>query len=292
MKKIVIVGLGLIGGSLAAALRGFEGYTVTGVDIDEKVLEFARENRIADRLTADTEAAVSEGDLIICCMHPDGIVRFLNQYAGAFKPGTLVTDVCGVKAAVMAAAASLPDTIDFIGGHPMAGKERGGIENFSPKLFIGSHYIITPRPGGKSENIELMRRIANHLGSRDLVVTTPERHDEIIAYTSQIMHILACAICDDPIMFDCLGFEGGSFRDCTRVAALDAKLWSELFGMNGKALSAVIGRLEDSLKSYREVIEENDAQALYEKLKYSSDRKRQMNIEHSRGDDYKETPQG
>lgn len=288
MKKIVIVGLGLIGGSLAAALRDFEDYTVTGVDNDEEVLRFAREQGIANELTCDAEAAVREGDLVVCCLHPKGITDFLKRYSRMFKPGSLVSDVCGVKSAVMEAASALPDSIDFIGGHPMAGKEKGGIWNFSPGLFKGAHYLITPSHGSRSENIELMGRIADYIGARDLIITSPEQHDRIIAYTSQIMHVLACSICEEPDMFDCLGFEGGSFRDCTRVAALDAKLWTELFSMNGDALSGVIKRLEDSLSAYREIIEQKDEQALYEKLKYASDRKKRMNIEHARGDDYRE----
>ena len=130
-----------------------------------------------------------------------------------------------------------------------------------------------------------MERMAQHMGFRDVVNTTPEQHDAIIAYTSQVMHVMAVAVCDDPDLFSCKGFEGGSFRDCTRVAALDVPLWSELFSLNAPALTKVIRRLEDNLRAYREVLEAGDTETLTEKLRYSSDRKRQMNIEARRGDD-------
>ena len=117
------------------------------------------------------------------------------------------------------------------------------------------------------------------MGFRDVVNTTPEHHDAIIAYTSQVMHIMAVAVCDDPDLFGCKGFEGGSFRDCTRVAALDVPLWTELFSMNAPALCKVIRNLEDNLRAYREVIESGDTGALADKLTWSANRKRKMNLE-------------
>ena len=132
-----------------------------------------------------------------------------------------------------------------------------------------------------------MERMARHMGFRDIVNTTPEQHDAIIAYTSQVMHVMAAAVCDDPDLFTCKGFEGGSFRDCTRVAALDVPLWTELFSLNAPALTVVIRRLEENLRSYREVLEAGDTARLAEKLTWSSDRKRRMNVEAKRGDDVK-----
>lgn len=285
MKNIVIVGLGLIGGSLAMALKGFEGYTVVGVDTDSEVRRLAKERDI-DIVTDDTKSALEGGDVVFCCLHPRGIIRFLKEHRDHFKPGALVIDVCGVKTAVMESAENLPGSVDFIGSHPMAGKERGGIINSGKKLFHGAHYIITPTENSRPENIALLGRIAKYIGCADMVTTTAGKHDEIIAYTSQIMHILAVSICDDPIMFDCLGFEGGSFRDCTRVAALEPRLWAELFAMNTGPLTAAISRLEDNLKAYREAIESGDLALLQERLRASSDRKKKMNIERRRGDDF------
>jgi len=285
MKNIVIVGLGLIGGSLAAALHGFEDYTITGVDTDPEVRRYAAEHGIADEVTDDTPSALRQADVVFLCMHPAGILDALEAYQGIFKPGALVTDVGGVKSAVMEKAACLPETVDFIGAHPMAGKERGGIQNAGANLFCGAHYIMTPGPASTPEHIALLERMTEYMGFRDVVKTTPEHHDAIIAYTSQAMHIMAVSICDDPFMFDCIGFEGGSFRDCTRVAALEPDLWTQLFTLNAPALMETLERFESHLRAYREVIASGDREKLMDMLQSSSDRKRRMNLEHRRGDD-------
>ncbi len=278
-KQIAIIGLGLIGASLSMALKGFEDYEVVGVDSDPATLDFARAHGAAHRVTSDAQAAIRGADVVFLCLHPGAIVDFMSTYRDQFKPGSLVTDVCGIKTAIMEAAAVLPPSVDFIGCHPMAGKETSGIWNADRDLFRGAHYIITPRPQSRPEHVALLKRIAAHLGCRDVVDTTTAKHDAIIAYTSQVMHIMAVAVCDDPDLFDCKGFEGGSFRDCTRVAALDVPLWTELFSMNAPALTKVIRNLEDNLRAYREVIEGGDTAALAEKLAWSADRKRHMDLE-------------
>ncbi|MBP1736665.1 MAG: Arogenate dehydrogenase [Oscillospiraceae bacterium] len=278
-KTMVIAGLGLIGGSLAMALRGFEGYEIVGVDIDPATLAFAAAHGAGDRVTGGAAQAVKEASIVFLCLHPAGILRFLEEHRGDFSPGTLVADVCGVKTAIMDAAEALPHGIDFIGCHPMAGKETSGIQSAEAGLFQGAHFIITPRRESKPEHVALLERLAAYIGCRDVVNTTPERHDAIIAYTSQVMHILAVAVCDDPELFACKGFEGGSFRDCTRVAALDVPLWTQLFSMNTPALTKVIARLEDHLRAYREVLESGDIEGLTRKLADSSERKRRMNLE-------------
>ena len=270
MKKLVYVGLGLIGGSMAIASRGFEDYEVIGLDVSEPTLRFAAEHGVADRMTRDA-GILKEADVTFLCLHPQGIVRFLTEHKDDFKPGSLVTDVCGIKTAIMAAAQALPPEVDFIGCHPMAGKETSGVENADGGLFRNAHFILTPRGSSTPGHMAL--------GFRDVVRTTPEEHDAIIAYTSQVMHIMAVAVCDDPDLFTCKGFEGGSFRDCTRVAALDVPLWTQLFSMNAPALVKVIQTLEDNLRSYREVIESGNVEALSHKLAASAARKRKMNLE-------------
>lgn len=277
-KQLLIVGLGLIGGTCALALQGFEDYEIVGLDISPETLKKAAELDIAHRLT-DDPAAVSQADLVILSLHPQGIVDFLQDHRADFKPGALVIDVCGVKTAVMEAAACLPDTVSFIGCHPMAGSEKSGVENACACLFHAAHFIVTPREDSKAEHLALLTRMAFHMGFRDVVKTTPAEHDAIIAYTSQMMHVLALAVCDDPDLFLCRGFEGGSFRDCTRVAALDVPLWTQLFSLNAPALAAVIARLEDSLRAYRLTLESGDAAVLTEKLRCSSERKKQMLLE-------------
>ena len=278
-KQIAIIGLGLIGGSMAMALKGFGEFEIVGVDTDRATLDCAAGHGVADRLTDDAGAAIAGADLVFLCLRPKGIVDFLHAHRDDFKPGALVTDVCGIKTAIVDAAAVLPPQVGFIGGHPMAGKETSGVFHADGKLFQGAHYILTPRPGHRPEHLDLLRRVAAHIGCRDVVETTTQKHDAIIAYTSQVMHIMAVAVCDDPDLFECRGFEGGSFRDCTRVAALDVPLWTQLFSMNAPALTKVIRDLEDNLRAYRLVLERGDTAALTQKLAWSADRKRRMNLE-------------
>ena len=283
--NIAVIGLGLIGGSIAMGLKGFENALVTGVVRSQRTLELALERQACDRVTLDPMEILPEADVVWLCMQPKAILNFLQEHKDHFKSGALVTDVCGIKTAVMEAAKVLPEDVDFIGCHPMAGKETSKLDNAEPTLFRNAHFILTPRAESTQEHIALMERMAEYMGFRDVVNTTPEQHDAIIAYTSQVMHVMAVAVCDDPDLFVCKGFEGGSFRDCTRVAALDVPLWSELFSLNTPALTTVIRRLEDNLRAYREVLEAGDVEKLEEKLTYSSQRKRQMNVEVRRCDD-------
>ncbi len=277
-KIIAVVGLGLIGGSLAAGLRGFEDYKIVGVVRRQETADYALSHGVVDEVTLDPMSVLPQADVVWLCMNPQGIVDYMAKYAHVFQPGALVTDVGGIKTAIMEGAKVLPPEVDFIGCHPMAGTEFSGIEHSFPTMFQRAHFILTPRQESTQSHIALLRRCGAYLGCSDIVMTTPERHDDIIAYTSQLMHIMAVAVCDDEDLFQCRGFEGGSFRDCTRVAALDVPLWTQLFSMNAPALSRVIQRLEDNLHAYRLAVEAGDAAALSDKLTYSADRKRQMNL--------------
>ena len=276
-KNIVIVGLGLIGGSIARALQGFEDFERIGVDVSQPTMRYAIENGVVDRIEEDPIQALAQGDLVFLCLHPRGIVDFLAEHRTHFKPGAMVTDVCGVKGAILKGAAVLPDTVSFVGGHPMAGTEFSGIEHSLANMFQGAHYILTPNGQSSPEHIALMERLARHVGCADVIKTTPEQHDAIIAYTSQMMHIIAVSVCDDENLFQYQGFEGDSFRSCTRVAALDVPLWTQLFSMNSDALCAALEHLETHLRQYRQAILSGDTRTLSEKLSFSAARKRQMN---------------
>lgn len=276
-KHIVIVGLGLIGGSMARALRGFEDYELIGVDVSQPTLRYAVENGIVDRAEGDPVKALAQGDLVFLCLHPRGIVEFMACHRAHFKPGAMVTDVCGVKGAVLEGAKVLPPTVSFLGGHPMAGTEFSGIQHSLVNMFQGAHYILTPNAQTSPEHLALMERLARHVGCADVVKTTPEQHDAIIAYTSQMMHVIAVSVCDDENLFQYQGFEGDSFRGCTRVAALDVPLWTQLFSMNADALCAALEHLEDHLRQYRQAIQAGDLDALSQKLAFSAARKRKMN---------------
>lgn len=285
-KRIAIIGLGLIGGSLAMALKGFEEYKVVGVVRRQATADYAMAHGICDEVTRDTRAALRQADVTVLCINPKDIVWFMEEYRDDFRPNSLVTDVCGIKGAVMEAAKVLPDTVDFIGGHPMAGTEFSGIEHALPDMFRNAHYIITPRTDSRPEHIALLERMALHVGCRDVVNTTPEEHDAIIAYTSQMMHIIAVAVCDDENLFACQGFEGSSFRGCTRVADLDVDLWTQLFSMNREALSAALDRLAENLDAYRRALRSGDGETLQRKLAWSAGRKHRTVLGERSADPY------
>lgn len=285
MKKILVVGLGLIGGSMAMALRGFEDFEVVGAVRSQSTYSKAAERHAADRLTFDPAGELPGADVVVLCQDPAGIIGFLREHRERFKPGCLIWDVCGVKTAVMEAAQCLPSGVDFIGCHPMAGKEVSGIDNAEGTLFRNTHFIVTPGPAATAEHLELLRRMADHCRFGDVIITTPERHDEMIAYTSQLMHVIAVSVCADEGLFSCKGFEGGSFRDCTRVAALDPAMWTQLFTLNAPALCQVVGALEERLRQYRQAIETGDREALSAMLACASGRKKQIDLERARGDD-------
>ncbi|MBD5118729.1 MAG: prephenate dehydrogenase/arogenate dehydrogenase family protein [Clostridiales bacterium] len=286
MKKILVVGLGLIGGSLAMALQGFEDYEVVGAARSQSTYDKAVAKHAANRVTFDPAAELPGADVVILCQDPAGIIGFLRDNRDRFKPGCLVLDVCGVKTAVMDAAAEyLPDGVDFIGCHPMAGKEVSGIDNAEGTLFRNTHFIVTPGPRATAEHLDLLHRMAKYCQFGDVIETTPERHDEMIAYTSQMMHVIAVSVCDNEELFSCVGFEGGSFRDCTRVAALDPAMWTQLFTLNAPALSKIVSELEERIHQYRVAIENNDRETLCAMLASASNRKKQINLERARGDD-------
>ena len=277
-KTLAIIGLGLIGGSLAIALKGFEDYEIVGVDVSQPTLRYAAEHGVGDRVTERAEEVLPQADVVALALHPQGILDFLAAHRDRFKPGALVWDVCGIKTAILEGAQGLPDTVDFIGCHPMAGTEFSGVEHAFGEMFQNSHFLMVPRTGSKPEHMALLERLAAYIGCKDVCRTTPEAHDALIAYTSQVMHIIAVAVCDDPDLFSCRGFEGSSFRACTRVAALDVGLWTQLFSLNRPALLTVLDRLLDNLQSYRDALASGDRQALADKLARSAARKRQMEL--------------
>ena len=277
-KTLAIIGLGLIGGSLAIALKGFEDYEVVGVDVSQPTLRYAAEHGVGDRVTEKAAEVLPQADVVALALHPQGILDFLTEHRERFKPGALVWDVCGVKTAILEGAQGLPDTVDFIGCHPMAGTEFSGVEHAFGEMFQNSHFLMVPRESSKPEHMALLERLAAYIGCKDVCRTTPEAHDALIAYTSQVMHIIAVAVCDDPDLFSCRGFEGSSFRGCTRVAALDVGLWTQLFSLNRSALLTVLDRLLDNLQSYRDALASGDRQALADKLARSAARKRQMEL--------------
>ena len=266
-KQIAIIGLGLLGGSRAMALRGFEDSELVGVDRDPDTLAFAAAHGVADRLTDDAPAVLSQADVVYLCLHPRGIVRFLEANRDRFKPGALVTDVCGIKTAIVEGAAVLPEAVDFIGGHPMAGKERGGFTASAEDLYVGASMILTPDKRTDMRLLETLKAFFLDLGFAGLTFSTPEEHDRIIAFTSQLAHIVSSAYVKSPEAQKRRGFSAGSFQDMTRVARLDEDMWTELFLDDEDFLTAELEELIGHLTDYRNALRAKDTQRLHDLLK-------------------------
>ncbi len=267
--SILIVGLGLIGGSLAKALRGFRGGIVYGVDKDKDVIKQAMADGIIENGFEDIFQA-PECELTVLCVKPELTLNMLKS--APFTDGGLVTDVCGVKQYFEEYVKNR--NFRYIGGHPMAGKEVGGYANSDAKLFENASYLLTPPEDALEKDIELLKEMATYIGCRKTVLTTTKEHDEMIAYTSQLMHVVAAALCDNPLLDNAEGFSAGSLRDCTRVAKMDSKMWTELLMANKEALAACINSFEKSLDTVKAALDNDDPDALLSFLENSSSRKR------------------
>lgn len=262
--KIMIVGLGLIGGSMAYALRGFKNAEIIGVDIDPETRRKAVKEKAVHRACADMSDAAYEADLIIMCTYPDLAVKLLEEHRDELKRGVVVTDVCGVKTDVSRRIRrALPDHADYVGGHPMAGKEVEGFDNACPELFWMTGYIITPFADSKPESVKLIKELAHFIGATRITVASPEEHDAIIAYTSDLMHVSASALCLTYPEKMNRAYTAGSFRDCTRIARINPELWTELFLSNAKNIAAEIDRLIENLNTIKSAILSNDEKGLY-----------------------------
>ena len=271
-KKIAVVGLGLIGGSVLKALQGFEQAVFFGIDMQPGVIEQAEKEGLIQNQDLSNDEMLACADVVFVCLPPDATISFVNE--NKFKNGALVTDVCGVKRAILEKIQN-PD-IDFVGGHPMAGKETSGFAASEANLFQNAVYLLTPQPHNEDSHIELLKRMIAYMGCRETVMTTPAEHDDMIAYTSQLMHVVAVTLCDNQHLDRAKSFSAGSLRDCTRVAKLDSKLWTRLFLHNKSALHACIEEFETSLNTLKELVIEEDEQGLESYLSQCSDRKKKF----------------
>lgn len=274
--KIMFIGLGLIGGSMALALQGYPGLERYAVECDEQTrFEALGRDAVRAAWPCAQDAPLEEMDTVVLCLHPQAAADFVREQAHRIKPGALLTDVCGVKKPLYEAVQEIGDRrFVYLGGHPVAGRERGGFANATGDLFRGAHYILTPDASVPESSIRLVEQLVTFMGCADVIRSTPEAHDERIAYTSQLMHVMALALCDQHLLFDSYGFEGGSFRGATRVAALDPKLWCELFWANRQTLADLTDELIARLGEYSALLRGEDREALLERLTVSSDRKK------------------
>ncbi len=261
--KIAIIGLGIIGGSAAYALKGFKSGSIVGCDRNPRTREAALKAGAVDRVYSDAKDAIDRADLVILATYPDGIVNTVAENRACFKKGAVITDMCGVKTGISADMAKvLPDGVDYVGGHPMAGKETDGFESAAPDMFEGCGFIITPTDFSKQESIMLVQEMAEYMGAKKIAVSEPELHDSTIAYTSDLMHIAASALCLDFHENMSLAYTAGAFRDCTRVAYINPELWTELFLANRENTVKEIDRFINSISQLRDAIADKDEKRL------------------------------
>lgn len=265
--KIAVIGLGIIGGSVAYALHGFKNAEIVGYDKDSDVSAEAERKGAIDRAAKDTAEAVSGADLVIICTYPKSIVKIVKDNREYLKNGAVVCDFCGVKSEVSTRIAEvLPDSVDYVGGHPMAGKEVEGFENAEPNLFDNCGFIVTPAESSEKESVDLICDMASHIGASRIAVSTPQKHDEIIAYTSDLMHIASAGLCLDFNDDMNLAYTAGAFRDCTRIALINPTMWTEIFMANADNTIKEIDRYIASLKRFREAVANRDERLMYELL--------------------------
>lgn len=271
--NIAIIGLGLIGGSLAKSIKTYTKYRCWGMDCDQQALTKALADGAIDRKISPEQ--LKDAQLTIVCLHPQATVEVLLANSDHFNPQGLVIDVCGVKKAVMDAV--LPTLkakgVTFIGTHPMAGREFSGYDYATNDLFSHASFIMTPPENTPSEAIDFLERLAIELGFKRVVITTPAEHDATIAFTSQLAHIVSNGYIKSPTLKNESGFSAGSFLDLTRVARLNPAMWTQLFLYNREALLFEIDTIIKHLEEYQEALVENDGERLQYLLKIGSDLK-------------------
>lgn len=265
--NIAVVGLGLIGGSLAKALKTRTGHNVFGADLNEETMLLARLSGAVDAPLTDENLAVM--DLVLIAIRPLAAISWAEKHFFHLKKGAVVVDMCGVKREVaekMDACTCKTDVL-YIGGHPMAGKERGKFQNAAENLFVGASMILTPGKNAMPDTLENLNNLFTDIGFARIVFTTPDEHDRIIAYTSQLAHITSSAYIKSPEALRQRGFSAGSFRDMTRVAFMDEDMWTELFLLNADYLTGQVHLLIENLKEYEKALREKDADTLKSLLK-------------------------
>lgn len=271
---IAIVGLGLIGGSLAKTIRARTRCRVLGTDSDPRVIEKALLNRAID--AEATDQALAEADLVFLCLYPAAAVEFAAAH-GALLKGSVVCDVSGIKRWICARMPEIAakNGFTFIGVHPMAGKERSGFDASDSALFQGASFITVPC-GAPEKLLNELESFAVQLGFGRCVRTTPEEHDRMIAFTSQLPHVLACAYVQSPCCPKHNGFSAGSYRDVSRVARINETLWTELFLENREPLCDELDLLIRNICAIRDAAKDGDAETLRSLLQKSREIKERL----------------
>lgn len=276
--NITIVGLGLIGGSYAKALRNLNPNKLYGIDVNKESLNNALKMGIIDEGFTDGKIALGKSHLIIIALYPNEAIKFIQDNVLSIKPGAVITDTCGLKQNIIEKVNKiLPKTLEFIGGHPIAGKESQGFGCSSKNIFKNSNYIITPNKQNTEKNITLIENMAKAIGCKNVVRVSPVKHDKIISLTSQLPHIVAVSLMNSHIDSNIDdSFIGGSYKDATRVASINIKLWTELLFENSDNIVTEIEKFENTLTKLKEAIKSKDNSTLEDIFARSSQKRKRM----------------
>ena len=271
--NVGIVGLGLIGGSMAKSIKARTGHTVYGTDLGAETMTMARMCGAIDAPL--TEENLPSCDLILVAIRPQAAIDWVKSHAAAISKSAIVVDLCGVKRSVVAAIAPVAEQYGFayIGGHPMAGRERGGFTAATDDLYVGASMILTPDKRTDMQLLETLKAFFLDVGFAGLTFSTPEEHDRIIAFTSQLAHIASSAYVKSPEAQRRRGFSAGSFQDMTRVARLDEDMWTELFLADADYLTSELEVLVGHLNEYLDALKNRDAEHLRALLRDGREKK-------------------
>ena len=272
--KILIVGLGVIGGGYAKALTD-AGYHVECITKEQRDIDYAMERGIiACGATEPDPEMIKRAELIVFALYPTVFLEWVESYQHLFSPGTLITDVTGVKSAVVSRVQSLlrPD-VEFIPAHPMAGRERSGVEYSDPEVFRGANYIVTPTEKNTKEAVETCKRLGEILGFARISELSVGEHDDMIAFLSQLTHVIAVTLmtCNNSPNME--KYTGDSFRDLTRIAKINDRMWSELFLMNKEALLCKMDEFIAEIVKFRDYLSAEDTEAMRELMRRSTERR-------------------
>ncbi len=262
--NIGIVGLGLMGGSIAKSLLG--RYLIHAYDKDASAIEYALKHQIIDYGYSDAEKFFASTDVIYLCLYPRSLVEFMKDYAKYIKKESVLIEISGVKTELVKSIQPyLDDRFDFIFTHPVAGREKVGVASSKVSIFVNANYVICPLDINETKNLDLTEKLARLMGFSTISYLSPEKHDEIIAYTSQLTHVLSLALVQsDTQSYDTGKFIGDSYRDLTRIAMINAPLWAELFLENRDNLLKKIESFKSALADYETCLKNQDEKALIE----------------------------
>ncbi len=277
-KKILIIGLGLLGGSYALALKK-QGFYVSAITKSRESVDYALKNNMIDKGTVEIDKSyINEADIIVFAVYPKIFLEWIEQNGALIKPGTIVTDVTGVKGCIVEKIQSmLPSGVEFISAHPMAGRESVGIENSDDSIFKGANYIVVPTDKNTKEAISLCKDLGETLGFQRISVLSPDEHDKMIAFLSQLTHCIAVSLMcanDNP---DIVKYTGDSFRDLTRIANINDEMWSELFLLNRDALLSEMDSYRKTFDKLYDYIKDGKREEMREMMRLSSSRRREFN---------------